>query len=468
MADNIQDITIDLLPPATIINSTDLLILQQGQSTLKLEMSLLLSTLSTSWVSVKAYGAAGNGVVDDTAAVALAFVAAITASRAVLYFPTGIYKISTKLVGVLVSASSTLVIKGDGIGCSILKFTGNAANSGISITNYTGGSNFGTTGTISVSDLSIVKTTASGGTGIYIDLQHQGGNVNAGPNINNVVVTSDGGSQWDTGLEVYQFQDAIVSNYWYWGKPFDFTSVGMKVHGTDATDIYIDHSRITFAGDAIQITGQTEGINIDQCSIVATSIGVNSVRDLGGEPQLVVSNSHISTVEAGVKVAGGIQGSIHDCLIYQRNDYAHDWVGIDMPYGDDFQIHDITFGRTGSGSNTCTGVKLDATNNVSLRSIKFVHELPLDTGISISSNAVNTRLEDIDEHGVTTPVVNNSTSTKFGDTYIKGVSRPTANATQSGRFWHTPAVGSTPSKLECCMDISTTGTPNYTWVQIKP
>ena len=69
--------------------------------------------------NVRYYGAVGDGVVDDTAAVLLA--AASGAKR--IYFPAGTY-----LIGKTINLASGVELFGDGIGVSILKFLG-ASNS---------------------------------------------------------------------------------------------------------------------------------------------------------------------------------------------------------------------------------------------------------------------------------------------------------------------------------------------------
>lgn len=52
-----------------------------------------------SWVNVKAFGAKGDGVTDDTAAIQAALIAVGSgaANRYVLYIPAGTYKITQKL-----------------------------------------------------------------------------------------------------------------------------------------------------------------------------------------------------------------------------------------------------------------------------------------------------------------------------------------------------------------------------------
>jgi hypothetical protein len=67
--------------------------------------------LVTSWVNVKNYGAAGNGIADDTSAITAAVAAVTAAGRGVLYFPAGKYVTS----GGFTISAPTLIL-GDGMG----------------------------------------------------------------------------------------------------------------------------------------------------------------------------------------------------------------------------------------------------------------------------------------------------------------------------------------------------------------
>lgn len=65
--------------------------------------------------NVKAYGAVGNGVADDTAAINSAIVDLNAAGRGRLYFPAGTYLVSSSLTAITASA----IIQGDGMNWTI-------------------------------------------------------------------------------------------------------------------------------------------------------------------------------------------------------------------------------------------------------------------------------------------------------------------------------------------------------------
>ena len=75
-------------------------------------------------ISVKDFGATGDGITDDTAAIQYAFDAAHSAGRK-LYFPAGVYQVSSTLTAKLGTHYSKygLSIEGEGRGASVIQFT---------------------------------------------------------------------------------------------------------------------------------------------------------------------------------------------------------------------------------------------------------------------------------------------------------------------------------------------------------
>ncbi|HEU5158143.1 MAG TPA: glycosyl hydrolase family 28-related protein [Streptosporangiaceae bacterium] len=67
---------------------------------------------------VKAYGAAGDGITDDTAAIQAAIDAAVAAGGGVIYFPPGTYEISEAI-----ALASDLVLQGAGMNVSVIEQT---------------------------------------------------------------------------------------------------------------------------------------------------------------------------------------------------------------------------------------------------------------------------------------------------------------------------------------------------------
>ncbi len=86
--------TIPQLTDATTVNAADELIIQQGGITKRATGAELVKGLNTinGMINVKDFGAVGDGVVDDTAAIQSALNAAATAGGNVVQIPAGTYK----------------------------------------------------------------------------------------------------------------------------------------------------------------------------------------------------------------------------------------------------------------------------------------------------------------------------------------------------------------------------------------
>ncbi len=72
-------------------------------------------------INVKHYGAVGDGVADDTAALLLAVTAVNTRVKAVLYFPEGTYNVNVSLN---MTTADFVIVRGDGIQNTIINHTG--------------------------------------------------------------------------------------------------------------------------------------------------------------------------------------------------------------------------------------------------------------------------------------------------------------------------------------------------------
>lgn len=92
--------------------------------------------------SVRAYGAKGDGVTDDSAAIQATINAAITAGGGCVYIPAGTYLCNSGLTiggsGPFQSNAYNVHIRGAGIGVSVLKMA-NASGNGLTISCYYGG-----------------------------------------------------------------------------------------------------------------------------------------------------------------------------------------------------------------------------------------------------------------------------------------------------------------------------------------
>jgi len=86
-------------------------------TTLGQVQTLVAATGVTGWFNVKSYGAAGDGIADDTSEIQAAIAAAVAAGGGVVYFPAGTYLTSSQLLldySAVVTNPRRVVFKGDG------------------------------------------------------------------------------------------------------------------------------------------------------------------------------------------------------------------------------------------------------------------------------------------------------------------------------------------------------------------
>jgi hypothetical protein len=135
--------TIPQLTDATTVNAADELIIQQGGITKRATGAELAKGLNgiNGTVNVKDFGAVGDGVADDTAAIQ----AALNTAAKVVFFPVGTYRATTLnlpsnivlcgsgYASVLQTATDAFFVKGESqnnIGITKLRFVGDSATAG--------------------------------------------------------------------------------------------------------------------------------------------------------------------------------------------------------------------------------------------------------------------------------------------------------------------------------------------------
>ena len=148
--------TIPQLTDATTVNAADELIVHQGGVTKRATAGELAKGLNeiNGTINVRDFGAVGDGVTDDTAAIQAAF-----NSHNSVYVPAGTYILTSKVV----CTNKRLTVHGSGANESTLKWT--AANGGIEVVNTTLNENL-----YQFSNLQLVTTQANGGTALSIDV----------------------------------------------------------------------------------------------------------------------------------------------------------------------------------------------------------------------------------------------------------------------------------------------------------
>jgi hypothetical protein len=266
-------------------------------------------------VSVKDFGATGNGTTDDTAAIQAAF----NSGAVAIYFPAGRYIVTADL-----TRSGNTYIYGDTLTSSILQMNGTAS---FIYTGGTAGSEYdtnqlqierlgfecptltaksvinaawtdgvgGTSKTFIMRDCQITGTNAAGGFGNAVLLT----------NARNIVVES---------VRILGDRD---------GTPLS-TSFGFNIIGTNPTgapvEMFFNKVQVYFVDTAFKIDGWIEGVFFTSCTMIACHTGIDAViGPAGPKPLINVIGCHINTDTFGIRTVGFVQSNYSDNLIYAQD-----------------------------------------------------------------------------------------------------------------------------------------------------
>lgn len=144
-------------------------------------------------------------------------------------------------------------------------------------------------------------------------------------------------------------------------------SVAVTFTGSEnPVDHYVSKLRVLGGGCGIEVSGNTEGVYIDQSTFIATSTAVRW-KTFGHEPLLSFVNSHSNTKDYAIEGYNLMQPQISGNLFYQQKpDFP--WVGIKLDadnaalYGL-LQIHGNTFHGHPASSKKTIGIQLDRVKN---------------------------------------------------------------------------------------------------------
>lgn len=294
-------------------------------------------------VSVKDFGAVGNGTTDDTTAVQ----AAINAGGSI-YFPPGTYKLSSQITYTMPTTSSSITIFGAGPGISKLVW---AAGGGLQI-NYLGQFN-----TAHVRDLEFLTTSANVGVGL--NLNQQAASI---PNPANTAISdvtncvfrgSDGYAgvyYWSVGV---QCQGVSFVNF-YGVDVTGFNTIGgigvlMQGTATVIPVIYKFQScKFNYVTYGISYGNYVQGVSVNQCEFTGGQYGIISLASLSGLDLLSVTGSQFDVSIAGILTNTFIPGTqITNCFFI----VSSNCVGINLNQAGLYNIIGNEFHPDGTPTN---------------------------------------------------------------------------------------------------------------------
>jgi hypothetical protein len=334
-------------------------------------------------VSVKAFGAKGDGVTDDTAAIQDALAAAVLNGLAVLYLPAGRYVVHAALTATL-SGNAAVAIRGGGSDVSELVF--NADTDGIVVT-YASSASFTrdtTTGAaLKVNGISVIRgpaTTGRDGIRIIGDSANAYGTIQPDTVFDDVVVR--GGANGGGWTNCIVAQD-VANTSWFHvlcQGPFTASAITSPTRGVGTAGVVIkttgsryatqhnfSHCTFNVLGRGLDIYEFIQGIAVANCNFTG---GLNGIywNSNGRQEQLAVSNSQFSTLQTGIYVYNMQNVAVSTCVFYNQNSYVPP-----------------------ASANTWYGLKLDEIDNCAITGCNFMGSFPaqptaLEFGIVITND----------------------------------------------------------------------------------
>ncbi len=272
-------------------------------------------------LSVKDFGAKGDGVTDDTSAFQAAINSLITNGGGRLYAPTGVYKITAQLLGTC-AAQEHVSIVGDGRYQSILNFK-TASTLGLRLHSTSSSDN--QLPSFEIRDLGFITTRDNAGTAISLEYDNSN-NIDASAYVANVLIaqnvdeTSDSGSgygYWSNGIYTKNARNGEVRNVHVYGEmdKSPNSSRGLWLAG-ESTAFVVSDSLFMEWTTGVEALDTTEGLYINNTDIVFCRYGARHNIASGAEPQFTAVGCSFNCANVGVWLTNAQQSVIADSLFY--------------------------------------------------------------------------------------------------------------------------------------------------------
>jgi len=352
-------------------------------------------------VSVKDFGAAGDGATND----ATAFASALATEKAI-YVPAGTYVIGSTLT----ISDKNVTLIGEGERLSILKFTG-----GTDGLNWTSSDD---SHSLILEKLQFQASATMSGSPVDANFNVTSGSIRAGVSLENIVAAPTGSGAWTNGFRFNNCRNSNIIECIFngilatstYGYKFTGQCLDVKAERCQANDINAG------SGQAFIVEGTCEGIQISGALVINTKIGVDHATP-NMEPYLSVLGSHFNTRQVGIRISKSEQSIISNNLFYadtENPSACENYIGVELLANAENDFNSITdnifhASRTNNGSAvTEIGIKIHhGDSNIIANNVFKV----FDTGIQIDATATNTQLSDNRYSSVTT-------EESFGDTTV--------------------------------------------------
>lgn len=251
-------------------------------------------------VSVKDFGAVGNGAADDTAAVS-ATLASLTNGCGEVYLPPGIYRLSGR-ISHTVSADCAVVIRGAGSGAVTLIWTNASGGFDITLSHKLAAIHFG----------GVTSTTTVAGGGSGFKCTNTSGDINESNNsLSSLTFRGYSGPNlsdyWTTAVELsscsYFFADNVLIQGGSGTLGDGFSITGDPGTGLYAVGLTITRSTLNFLSRGVVYGSYVQGVSFADGSMNIIDKGVHVPSGQTGVlAQLTVVGSQITTTPAGAGI----------------------------------------------------------------------------------------------------------------------------------------------------------------------
>lgn len=323
-------------------------------------------------VSVKDFGATGDGTTDDTTAIQ----AAVNASQAV-FFPVGTYKITAQIT---ITKSTAFAMYGDGIGNSILLWTNATGGFAITMANNTD--------SVTIDGLTLYTSYVGGGTALSILYPVVASSLFVGARVSNIEMRGSNyiTQYWTTGLRVENSWNSHFEGLHIQGSDNVPRGMVKAISMTNCFDVVFSSCYATRGEYGMWISGgEDEGLNVDQSVFLDFDTGIyfNSTLAQAGT---AITNNHFNTAKFGVNFEAKQQCFISGNLIYKITGSTYSYVGINLKYGDDCRVTGNYIRNTGTSGGEI-GILLDGTSNCIVSDNEFASFDSGGVGVQIGASS---------------------------------------------------------------------------------
>jgi len=353
-------------------------------------------------VSIEWFGAVGDNLTDNTTAIQAAL-----DNASFIFVPEGKFRYSSGLTKT--GGSLTLVGAGQElselvpVGSSTFEFIGGAPQEFDSLVATFSQVSWRQVGTNSGDVVKISFTGGSGSTAVSTTLQDC------------EITSASTTASFFTGLSLFNARNLRISKLRILGdRAGQVSENGILIDGDgDPVEFFIESSTIYFVRTGIKKRNEGEGIYINQCAIVAVTVGVDASAS-NNEPLFFFHNSHINSTDKNIILDNVAQYDISHNLFYgQSSDVEYLALDVKQSIGINVnsKIVNNTFVYTSTlGSIPVNAILIDASAGVSNVLVDGNTFQTFDTAVIFGPGCFGATVTDTNEYVNVTDEVSGSTA----------------------------------------------------------